>query len=434
MPLNIVSVDEGSPAAKAGIRTGDRLLRINGEPIDDFLDLQYHSANENLSCEIIRADGQREVIRMRRNWSRPLGIEPEPHRCRTCMNNCIFCFVDQMRPGARETLNLKDDDPAYSFTFGNFITLTNLGKGDWRRIVTQRRSPLYISVHTTDPALHREMLRYRHAFDITQALHRLDEEGIEMHTQIVVVPGVNDGIHLDKTLADLLALKTVLTVGIVPVGLTRYRDRLPHLDRVDAKLARELLRQAESANVGEPEPRVFCSDEIYLLADEFIPPADHYGDFAQIENGIGMVRMLRENWYDRCDDFISELSDRGGDFVIVTGELAEPVLQDIANDCNEVLGPDRVRVAPLRNNWLGDLVTVVGLLSASDIRHQLRLREGETAILPSSVFNHDGFTLDDVHRDTLRQEIPFFVVDELLHGWESVNPEDAPHGSDSMYY
>ncbi|MCD4829010.1 MAG: DUF512 domain-containing protein [Candidatus Cloacimonetes bacterium] len=449
MPLTIVSVDKGSPADRADVRSGDSLFRINGQPVDDFLDLQFHGASEHLVFDVLRPDGERCELRAQHNWSRPLGIEPELHRCRVCVNDCVFCFVDQMRPGSRPSLNLKDDDPAFSFSFGNFITLTNLGRGDWRRIVSQRRSPLYVSVHTTDPALHRRMLRYPHAFNIIEALRRLDGEGIELHTQIVIVPGMNDGLALDRTLSDLLSLRSVLTVGIVPVGLTRYRQGLTPMQQVDSADARELLRQAEAANVGQPTVRVLCSDEIYLLAGASFPSAEHYDDYAQIENGIGMVRMMRENWLDRGEELIGELGKQSsrlvrkimkkhmekyggendivvemkeiGRFVIVTGTLAAPEMQKIAAAINDSMGQYQVRVQAVFNNYFGSTVTVAGLLTASDIRRQVKLDFGETAILPSSVFNHDGYTLDDVHRDDLYRKMPFIVVDELLHGWESID-------------
>jgi len=412
MPLPIIAVEEGSAALRAGVRAGEPLLSINGQPVDDFLDLQYHAAEEELRLELLGADGERRTVMLRRDWTTPLGIQPAPHRCRTCVNNCVFCFVDQMRPGTRPSLNIKDDDPAFSFFFGNFITLSNLGRGDWRRILSQHRSPLYVSVHTTDPDLHRRLVRCRLAFDVMDALRRLEAGDIELHTQIVVAPGWNDGDALSRTLEDLLGLQNVLTVGIVPVGLTRFREGLTPLRRVDAAGAADMLRRAGAANVGLPEPRVFCSDEIYLLAGADIPPDEHYGDYVQIENGIGMVRTMWENWRVNAADYIAQLREHGGRFVFVTGALAAPVLAPVAGEIADALGKDTVRVQAVRNDYLGESVTVAGLLAAQDICAQVRLAPDETALLPSCIFNTDGITLDDVRREDL--PLRFLETDSLF--------------------
>jgi putative radical SAM enzyme (TIGR03279 family) len=422
MPLNVFSVDTDSPASKAGIHIGDRILDINGNPVNDFLDLRFESAEPGLVIRLRQPDGTERSVRIRKRFDEPLGIEPEPHRCRTCANKCLFCFVDQVPPNARPTLRVKDDDPAYSFLYGNFITLTNMTDHDFNRIYAQRRSPLYVSVHSTDPVRHRTLIGYRHAFDLMARLRELNEHGIDLHTQIVVVPGINDGAALEHTLSDLAALQNVLTVGIVPVGVTRYRDHLPELKLVNAAVAGECLRIAGYFNGLRCEPWVFGADELYLKAGIDVPDDEYYGDYAQIENGIGMLRRTRENWQENREAFSRFAKSLSARLHLVTGVSAYSLISGIAADLNTDLGAGTARATAVVNHWLGETVTVTGLLNARDILAQVVPESDEIVIVASSLFNGDGVTLDDMPAEELRECLGgrLIVVDELFTEWELV--------------
>jgi len=258
------------------------------------------------------------------------GKMPEDHKCRECANKCIFCFIDQMPPQQRDTLYVKDDDYAFSFVFGNFLTLTNLTERDYKKIFEQRLSPLYISVHTTRAELHQKMLRYSHKFDIMEKLHLLKENEIDFHTQIVLVPGYNDGAELEKTLADLNSLgESCLSIGIVPVGLTRFRKELNGLRTITSQEAAKLLKTSDKYE------RSWCSDEIYLKAGAKIPQEDFYEDYPQLENGIGMVRVFKDNWQDTYSDFYKFLNTIEKKLVFICGVLAEPVIAELIECIND---------------------------------------------------------------------------------------------------
>ncbi|MFO8144201.1 MAG: PDZ domain-containing protein, partial [Candidatus Syntrophosphaera sp.] len=238
MPLKIIGVRSQSPAGRAGIKTGDTILSINSMPVNDFFDLQYYSNDYRLDFEILDPAGKQRGLTLLRQAGKPLGIEPESYKLHHCQNNCIFCFIDQMPPGMRKSLYLKDDDYLYSHVFGNYITLNNLTQVDFDRITAQHVSPLYISVHTTDSALRRKMMRHKGDFDILASLRHLAENGISYHLQIVCVPGYNCGKQLEKTLTDLLdSSLSTLSIGVVPVGLTKFRNGLTPLEPFNPALA-----------------------------------------------------------------------------------------------------------------------------------------------------------------------------------------------------
>ncbi|MCF7813808.1 MAG: DUF512 domain-containing protein [Candidatus Cloacimonetes bacterium] len=367
------------------------IISINGNSINDFLDLQYHSADEILHIEIEAKNGEKRLIEIHQDWQKPLGIEPAPHRCRNCANNCIFCFIDQMRPDIRKSLYVKDDDFRLSFVYGNFITLTNLSSQDFNKIIDQRISPLYISVHTTNPILHKKMMRYKHDFNINKQLEMLSQNGIELHTQIVVVPGWNDGFELENSLQDLSSEKiNALSIGIVPVGLTKYRTSLTKINKMTAKEAKLIL------NLSSKFPHTYCSDEIFLLADKPIPQEEYYDDYPQLENGIGMLRLLLENWKSNRSEFINFIKRSNNKFVFITGELAFNTIDRISKDINNEL-PEKIRTKKIINNFLGNSVTVTGLLAAEDIVQQIDLQADEILVIPGNVINNDQLTIDNLH-------------------------------------
>ncbi|MDO9576388.1 MAG: DUF512 domain-containing protein [Candidatus Cloacimonadales bacterium] len=414
MPIKITEIQSKSLAARTGLKAGDTILSINDKAINDFLDLQYHGSDDVLKISLKNDENRKRIVILEQDWQTPLGIIPEPHKCRTCVNNCIFCFVDQMRPDFRPTLYIKDDDYRLSFVYGNFITLTNLTGKDFRRIIEQRISPLYISVHTTNPILHQKMLRYKHDFDIRQRLIELSENGIELHTQIVVVPGWNDGDELLKTLDDLTSRPIeALSVGIVPVGITKFRNSLSIIKPVNKSQAKKLLEI--SANY----PFIYCSDEIYILAEKEIPAAEFYDDYPQLENGIGMMRLFWENWRENKNKFIKAIKKYENKLVLITGNLAQNEIKKLSAEINEIL-PQKTRVQAIKNNFFGESVTVTGLLTARDIFSQVELDPDETIVLSGNLFNEDGLSLDNVDlagfKANFKRDI--LLIDEEFAGWQ----------------
>jgi len=414
MPVKILSIQKNSLTVHHNLQKKDKIFKINDHPIDDFLDFQFYSADEILHFDILKNDGKSEVITIYQDWKIPLGIEVEQPKCKICINDCIFCFVHQMKSGLRKSLYLKDGDYRFSFIYGNFITLTNLTKKDYQKVIAQTLTPLYISVHTTNPILHKKMLRYKKDFDIFENLKFLSENKIELHTQIVVVPDWNDGVELERTLQDLTSkdLK-ISSIGIVPVGLTKYRDSLTNLKTVNSKQAKEIL------DISQKYTKTYCSDEIYLLADQEIPNEDFYDDFPQLENGIGMIRLLLENWKIKKRSFISEIKKYEENFIFITGILSEKYIQKIADDINSEL-ENKVRALAITNHFFGESVTVSGLLSARDIISQINLAENEIPVLSSNTFNTEGFTIDNIHLKYLMKEFngKLLIINEQFSDWD----------------
>ena len=420
MAITIETIHSHSLAAAAGLQADDKIVSINGHTVTDFLDLQFYGADKELTIQFLR-DGKAHTLHISQDWETPLGIEPVEHRCRTCVNHCIFCFVDQMRPGIRDTLHIKDDDFRLSFVFGNFITLTNLNQLDIAKIIEQRLSPLYISVHTTNPELHKRMLRYHHDFNILHTLRYLSAAGISFHTQIVVIPGWNDATELQRTLDELSAPDiSTLTIGIVPVGITRYRESLTPLSRIDALQATRILELASRY------PKAFCSDEFYLLSNTPIPPTKFYDDFAQLENGIGMTRLLLNNWAEVKEDFCDDLALVGNRFVFVCGMLIRPIIEKIVEEISAISGLD-ARVQTIENNFLGPQVTVTGLLAADDIFAQLELTDDEIPIFSAGMFNDNLLTIDNVEQAVIPQHFgrAIMVVQEEFDDWKVVAGNDG---------
>ena len=419
MSLKISAVQPRSLAHKVGIRKGDTIISINSMPINDFFDLEYYSNDYQLDFELLDTEGEPKFITIERVNGKTLGIEPEPHNVRICRNHCIFCFVDQMPPKMRHSLYVKDDDYLFSYVFGNYITLNNLESMDINRIVNQHISPLYVSVHTTNPALRQKMMRYKENYDIVKTLMELSQKGIEFHLQIVAVPGYNCGEELEKTLDTLLNESiAALSIGIVPVGLTGFREHLTPLAPFNSDLALETLKIIDRYR--EKSPIIYGADELFLLTETPIPEADYYGDFPQLENGIGMLRLTLMNYEKKRKSFIKELDKAGGNFLLLTSTLANTVLQEIADDLNNHLKQAKVKVQPIRNNFFGGYVGVSGLLTASDILSQVQPLPQESIIIPENLFNTDGLTLDDVSQLELHDklQVPILIVDPYFEDWE----------------
>jgi len=419
MALRIKEISAGSWADSLGILPGERVFSINGHPIIDFLDLGFYGGDEILKVEIERLDGSDKMLVIKDSWQKPLGIIAIDHVCKQCVNNCIFCFIDQMPENLRESLYIKDDDTCFSFYYGNFITLTNLTDRDYRKIIEQYLSPLYISVHTTNPELHKKMLGYKWDFNIMEKLKLLVKNAISFHTQIVVVPGYNDGEELGRSLKDLDSLGlNCLSIGIVPVGLTKYREKLTPMRVVNAQEAEQVLELSSRYK------RAWCSDEIYIKAGKEIPEAEFYEDFEQLENGIGMIRMLMMNWRQEKQSFLKDVEKIDQKLVFVTGQLAVKYIQNIADDINSVI-PDKARVESIRNDFFGEDVTVAGLLTWQDIEQQLELAENEIALFASNTLNTDRVSIEGYSAAQIAARLGgrIMIIDEQFQDWEIVESE-----------
>ena len=413
MPIAIKDIIDGSLADNSKLSIHDRIISINGNEINDFLDLQFYIADDILKIIYLDNLGIEHSLEIRQDWETPFGVIFQEPKCRTCANDCIFCFVDQMPNNLRKTLYIKDDDYRFSFVFGNFITLTNLSDKDISRMIEQKLNPLYISVHTTNPVLHKKMLRYKHNFNIIEKLKFLSKNGIEFHTQIVIIPGWNDGKELEHTLIDLTSPEiNSLSVGIVPIGLSKFRNSLTQLYPVNSKQAVQILKLSSGFS------RTYCSDEIYLLANQKIPPEDFYDGYPQLENGIGMIRLLLENWEINKNDFVFDIQTKSEIIVFITGKLAYSTISGISDEINQ-LHPQKTRTIEVINHAFGENVTVAGLLNASDILDQVKLEINETPALSNNIFNEDGLTIDGLGKDELKKKFggKLLIINEEFDEW-----------------
>jgi len=393
----IAEVRSGSIAAELGLQPGDVLLSIDGHVLRDVIDYRFYGAEEELEL-VVERGGERSVYQVERGYDQEPGIEfaePTFDGLRRCNNRCEFCFLNGMPPGMRRSLYIKDDDYRYSFLFGNFITLTNLTEDDWDRLAEQRLSPLYVSVHATDLALRRRILGSPAAPDVVEQLKRLGSLGIQVHAQIVLIPGLNDGPHLAHTVANLAALyPTVQSIAVVPLGLTKYHrgpfrvyrpeEAGPILIQI-SDWQREFRRQ-RGLNL------VYASDEWYLLAGLEVPPSEEYDGFPQLENGVGLTRVFLDEEF-RVEGF----RFRVGRVTLVCGTLIAPVLGDVAAKLAGRTGLE-IEVVPVENRFFGPTVTVSGLLTGWDVIEALRGRElGDLVFLPQAMFDASGgLTLDDM--------------------------------------
>lgn len=420
MPLAIDSVQPGSLAFHAGIEAGDVITSINGMPIRDFLDLDFYASDLLLVFRIRDANGKLRTVNIIRDTMQSLGITPKQHVQRQCCNNCVFCFIDQMPPGMRPSLYIKDDDYLYSQHFGNYITLTNLGKPDLDRIIEQRITPLFISAHTTDPALRRRMMRHKRDFNLLKVLSFLAQKRISYHLQIVCVPGFNDGNALRKTIRDLLSPKlTTLSIGIVPVGLTRFRDGLPALQPFSPASAANLLDLVTDEAQKHKAYIVYAADEFYVLAGRDVPSAEYYMEYPQLENGIGMLRLTMEYFSCQKADLRRTMREKGGRFLILTSKAASRQMEEIAASLSRGRGGMPTRAQAVDNRFFGPLITVSGLLTYADITSQARPAEDESVLIPRNVFNTDMVTLDGYSPQHLKQELgrDILVVDSFFEYW-----------------
>ncbi len=395
----ISSVRRGSPAEKAGLLPGDELLSVNGHRLRDVIDYRFYSAEEELEFAI-RRGGEVFTRGLQRAYGEELGLDFQEvvfDGLRRCENRCSFCFVDQLPPGMRSSLYIKDDDYRYSFLWGNFITLSNWSEEDWERVGEQRLSPLYVSVHATDLGLRRKIFGNPNLPDIREQLHRLGHLGIQVHAQVVLVPGLND-FHLKRTVSNLVGFfPTVQSIGVVPLGLTRYHRA--GLRGVTPQEAKALVKQVSLWSGGfrgrYGRSLVYLADEFYLLAGLLPPPAEEYDDFPQLENGIGLVRRL-------LDEGINKPLAAKARKSLACGTLIAPLLEGMAKEFSALLST-QIEVIAIENRFFGPTITVSGLLTGQDVIEVLSGRHlGESLYLPRSMFDArgeitlDGMTAQDI--------------------------------------
>ena len=412
----ILSVNPDGPASRHGLRPGDVIVSLNGCPLRDVIDYRFHAADERVEVVAVRGGREFSVV-IDKEAGTDLGLELTAATCdgiRRCRNRCLFCFVDRLPRGLRRSLYVKDDDYRYSFLFGSYVTLTNLGGEDWERLVSQRLSPLYVSVHATDLALRRRLLGNPAAPDVLSQLRVLAEAGIRVHAQIVLCPTLNDGVQLERTIADLADLHGgVQSIAIVPVGLTRFGPpdgpRRLTLDEMAAVVQRarawqRLYRRTLGRGL------VYLADEFYLATGASVPGARHYDGYPQYENGVGMARVLLDEW--------SHLRRRlrpgllpGTRLGVVSGELAAPLLRGVLADLSAITGV-ATRLHVVRNNLFGPRVTVAGLLTAEDVISQVKPNLwGDVVALPRAMFDGEGLrTLDEASVSTIEDALGVPVI------------------------
>ena len=417
--IRIRTLPRTSVFFRAGLRAGDNIVSVNGERVCDELDFRFHSAADLVQIELCRGATPRVVAVERDQGSLP-EIEFFQKPIRRCANRCVFCFIDQMPPGLRRRLYIKDEDLTHSFLNGNYVTLSNAREADLEKIVSLGLSPLFISVHATDPLVRGRMLGRAHAPAIIEQLRLLRKENIRFHTQIVVCPGYNDGAVLARTLSDLLALgKSLQSIAVVPVGLTRFR-KFP-LTPVDGDTARAICARVGAAGDRDAARsgarRVFLADEFFLKAALPIPPRGYYEDYPQIENGVGLVRQLFDEWNSAKRRVRSDKPvGRGKKYLLLTAVSPFPFLKTIGEELMRLRPGITVQAEPVTNDFFGASVTVAGLLTARDvIRAARRAAKGQRfnrVLLPSAMFNYAGYTLDGYGRERLSKEvgIPVTVV------------------------
>lgn len=393
----ITEVLDGSAAQRRGLLAGDVLLKINGEDVLDEIDYQALGAQARVILTVERDGTVMTADLGKEDWE-PIGLrfgDSMVLKPRTCGNRCVFCFIDQMPPKLRSTLYVKDDDWRFSLMMGNYITLTNVGEAEFSRIIRRKASPLFVSVHTTDPELRRRMMRNRRAGDILERLRCLKDAGIRFHCQIVCCPGLNDGATLQKTLEDLRELwPAARSVALVPVGLTRFREGMPALTPFDADSAKALLQQlAPFQALCREQLRTsfaFASDEFYCLSGDALPPAEWYEDYPQIENGVGLLRQFEQQIREAADDDEDLSPVKPAVLVVATGVSATPYLRRFC-DAYAPAGVT-VRVETIVNHFFGETVTVAGLLTGGDVLSQLspEALQGEDRLLISAnMLRHD---------------------------------------------
>lgn len=415
MPAIVNGVVEGSIAEELGIEKGDEILSIDNSKMIDMIDYNFLCKSDLLTLEIKKINGEIEEIELEKDFDEELGIIFESavfDRVKPCLNHCIFCFVDQQPKGLRETLYVKDDDYRLSYLQGTYITLTNLSEDDKDRIKRMHLGPFYVSVHTTNPELRVKMLKNPNAGKALENLKWFRKNKIPFHAQIVLCPGYNDGAELERTLSDLAELKnTVLSVAIVPVGITQFRKE--GLKQVDKKCAQETIKIASKYK------RVCCSDEFFLLAEQDIPPTKYYGNFNQLEDGVGSIRMLLDDFKSRK---LPKKIKTPLKLSFATSYAAKYAIDKIAEKLNKIKNLF-VTVNPVKSDYWGQDITVAGLITTDDLIKTVKNIDTDIVIIPSVMLRPysedflDGKNLSYVKEKTGKE---FFIVKNIYSMGEIV--------------
>ncbi len=416
MPAIVSSVIKDSIAEELEIQAGDEIVSIDDTPMLDMIDYNFLCKSDLLTLEIKKTDGKIEVIELEKDYDEDLGIVFESavfDRVKPCLNHCIFCFVDQQPKGLRETLYVKDDDYRLSYLQGTYITLTNLTDKDRDRIKRMHLGPFYVSVHTTNPDLRVKMLRNPNAGKALENLKWFRKNKIPFHAQIVLCPGINDGAELERTLTDLAELKnTVLSVAIVPVGITQFREE--KLKQVDKKCAEQVL------DIASKFKRVCCSDEFFLLAERDIPPAKYYGAYNQLDDGVGSLRILLEDFKSRE---LPKALNESLKISFASGYAATYALERIAKKLNRIKNLKAV-VNPVKSEYWGQDITVSGLITTDDLIRTVKNLDTDLVVIPSVMLKPysemflDGKTLTYVKEQTKKE---FLVIKEIYSTKELVD-------------
>lgn len=416
----VKSVEKSSIADEIGIECKDAIISVDGKPIKDILDFRFMTSSDEYELEVLKKDGTTEIIEIVNEDYEELGVEFEnglldrPHVCR---NKCMFCFVDQLpRNCMRKTLYFKDDDYRLSALMGNYITLTNLDEDDVDRIVAMRLPRINISVHSVNPEIRSRLLNHKNA-DVMPLIRRFADAGITMDCQVVCCPGINDGEDLDATIMTLADFyPNVQSLSVVPVGLTKYRENLPVLKMFDKTSAENLIKQLETHQKKCLESFgsrfVYASDEFYVKADYEIPDAGFYEEFLQIENGVGLLASLKDEFLSAKDKFKRAEYKK----TIATGVSAAPYIRELVNSV-----ADNVEVVAIKNNFFGETITVAGLTTAGDLISQLKGRSlGSELLIPRVMLNHDMVFLDDKTIDDVERELGVRVVTVENDGYDLI--------------
>ncbi len=426
MSVIISKVEAHSLAQRAGINDGEKLISINGNEINDILDYRYYETDRVLDI-ILESDGKQRTVNIKKGEYQPIGLEFATYlmdKQRSCKNKCIFCFVDQTPKGMRESLYFKDDDERLSFLFGNYITLTNLTDREVDRIIKMRISPVNVSVHTTNPGLRVEMMKNPAACRIMDLLRRLADGGIQINCQLVLCPGINDGPELERSLNDLLSLAPqVHSIALVPVGLTRHREGLPELRCYTAEEAGQVIDTAH-AYAAECWKKygsmiVWAADEFYLNAGRELLTDEHYEDYPQLDNGVGMVTLLRTEFRSAIEN--TDGDDLPHEATIATGVSAAPILEKLLDEARIKWPNAKWSVVPITNYFFGEQITVAGLVTGTDLLAQLDNVEihGRRLLIPSVMLRHEGdMFLDSITLDEVGEKLGVSITPVTNDGWE----------------
>ncbi len=419
-PALITNVLPDSIAAEIGFEPGDAIVAINGTRPRDLIDYQFLCADEVLELEVLDAAGKSHSVEIEKDYDDDLGLEFETalfDGLIQCNNRCPFCFIDQQPLGKRQTLYLKDDDYRLSFLYGSYLTLTNLTQKEWDRIEQMRLSPLYVSIHATEPDIRRRLLKNQRAGQILEQLKWFQERRLQIHAQVVVCPGINDGTHLERTLLDLAQFHTgevpaVASAAVVPVGLTRFRPTEDELTPVSREKAEEVIRQVQQLQEKFRQQLgstfAWLADEWFLIARQDLPSESHYEDYPQIGNGVGSIRQFLKQFQDIASEKLPPRLETHRSFTWVVGNAVKQAFQPLVQQLNAVEGLE-VRLEALRSDYWGQEITVTGLLTGQDLLKGLRGKDlGDAILLPSLMLKqNDTRFLDDM------------TVEELAHQLET---------------